>query len=150
MSINSKELRRVGVWWGRRLSRRRQFILDITILVLAFAIAYWLRFDFDVPDDWVGNEMFQLPLVVLIQFIMLTLTGGRSFIWRYTGIGHVRPFFYAALASFVIIFAFKLGLPDTYFHWRVPASVCIIDTGLAFGGLLALRVVRRYLYERFE
>ena len=150
MSSGSNEFRRVRVWWGRLLSRRLQFVLDITVLALAFAMANWLRFDFNVPAEWVGNELFQLPPVVLVQFTAITLTGGRTFIWRYTGIGHVKSFFYAALASFVIILSLRLGLPDAYFHWRVPASVCIMDTVLAFGGLLSLRVLRRHLFERYE
>src|SRR5262249_25631886 len=34
--------------------------------------------------------------------------------------------------------------------WRVPVSVICIDTVLAFGGVLGLRVLRRALYERYE
>src|SRR5690606_40069225 len=34
--------------------------------------------------------------------------------------------------------------------WRVPLSVIIMDTGLAFAGLLGVRVLRRIVWERHE
>ena len=42
----------------------------------------------------------------------------------------------------------RLFLPDRFRCWRVPLSVILIDTILAFGGVLALRILRRALYER--
>lgn len=139
-----------GMWWNNLLHRRIQFLADLFVLTFAFATANWLRFDLGFPSDWVHNILGQLPYVVLIQFIALTLSGGRSFIWRYTGITHVKSFLYAAGASFLIVIALRLGLPDPLFQWRVPHSVNIMDTFLAFGGTLGLRVLRRSLYERYE
>jgi FlaA1/EpsC-like NDP-sugar epimerase len=139
-----------GVWWSNLLHRRIQFLADLLVLTVAFATANWLRFDLSFPSDWVHNILGQLPYVVMIQFIALTLSGGRAFIWRYTGITHVRSFLYAAGASFLLVMALRVGLPDTFFQWRVPYSVNIMDTVLAFGGALGLRVMRRSLYERYE
>lgn len=150
MSTRGSEPIESGVWWSNLLHRRIQFLADLLVLTLAFAIAYWLRFDLAFPSDWVHNILGQLPYVVLIQFIALTLAGGRSFIWRYTGITHVRSFIYAAAVSFLLVMALRVGLPDQFFQWRVPISVNIMDTVVAFGGALALRVLRRSLYERYE
>jgi FlaA1/EpsC-like NDP-sugar epimerase len=44
----------------------------------------------------------------------------------------------------------RLGLPEHFQEWRVPLSVGIVDTLLAFGGALGLRVFRRSLFERYE
>jgi FlaA1/EpsC-like NDP-sugar epimerase len=44
----------------------------------------------------------------------------------------------------------RLGLPVSLQEWRVPISVSLFDTILAFGGLLGIRVLRRSLYERYE
>ena len=150
MSTNGNQIIESRVWWSNLLHRRIQFLADLFVLTLAFATAYWLRFDLAFPSDWVHNILGQLPYVVLIQFVALTLSGGRSFIWRYTGITHVRAFLYAAGASFVLVIALRLSLPDQFFQWRVPHSVNIMDTFLAFGGTLGLRVLRRSLYERYE
>jgi FlaA1/EpsC-like NDP-sugar epimerase len=138
------------LWWTRLLNRRLQFLLDVLVLTAAFAVAYLLRFDFAIPRDWLHHVLVQLPFVVFLQFATLNLAGGRSFIWRYTGIAHVKAFLYAAATSFAVILLLRLGLPEHFQEWRVPLSVGIIDTLLAFGGALGLRVFRRSLFERYE
>lgn len=132
------------------MNRRLQFLLDVLVLTAAFAVAYLLRFDFAIPRDWLRNVLIQLPFVVFLQFATLNLAGGRSFIWRYTGIAHVKSFLYAAAATFTVVLLLRFGLPEHFHEWRVPLSVNIIDTLLAFGGALGLRVFRRSLFERFE
>jgi len=130
-------------WWSRLLTRRLQFLLDTFVLLLAFVISYLLRFDFFIPPDWAHNLLVQIPFVVLVQFAALNLAGGRTFIWRYTGIAHLKAFLIAAGASFLLIVALRLGLPEQFQAWRVPLSVNIMDTLLAFGGAFGLRVLRR-------
>jgi FlaA1/EpsC-like NDP-sugar epimerase len=137
-------------WWANLLHRRVQVLLDVLVLVGTFACSYLLRFDFDIPQPWLHAVWVQLPYVVLIQFLALSLTGGRSFIWRYTSITHLRSFVYAGAFSFAILLALRFGLPSQFQQWRVPVSVAVIDTLLAFGSALGLRIVRRVLYERFE
>ncbi|HEY0321739.1 MAG TPA: nucleoside-diphosphate sugar epimerase/dehydratase [Pyrinomonadaceae bacterium] len=137
-------------WWTRFLNRHLQFLLDVLVLVAAFVLSYFLRFDFDIPYTWQHNALVQLPYVVLLQLVVMNMTGGRSFIWRYTNIAHVLPFLYAAAVSFLIILALRFGIPEQFYQWRVPVSICIIDQCLAFGGALGLRVFRRALYERYE
>src|SRR5215210_653307 len=88
------------LWWTRLLNRRLQFLLDVLVLTVAFAVAYLLRFDFTIPPEWLHHVLVQLPFVVFLQFATLNLAGGRSFIWRYTGIAHVRSVLYAAAISF--------------------------------------------------
>jgi FlaA1/EpsC-like NDP-sugar epimerase len=138
------------LWWTQLLNRRLQLLLDILILLTAFVFSYLLRFDFAVPQEWRLNLLVQLPFVVLLQFTALNFVGGRSFIWRYTSIVHLKAFFYATGVSFLVIVSLRLGLPDRFHLWRVPLSISIIDTLLAFGGAFGLRVLRRTLYERFE
>jgi FlaA1/EpsC-like NDP-sugar epimerase len=137
-------------WWANLLHRRVQVLLDVLVLVSTFSLAYLLRFDFAIPQPWLHAVLVQLPYVVLIQFLALSLTGGRAFIWRYTSIAHLKAFLSAGAISFAIIVTLRLGLPPQFQQWRVPISVGIIDTLLAFGSALGLRVTRRVLYERFE
>lgn len=138
------------LWWTRLLNRRLQFLLDVLVLTGAFALAYLLRFDFAIPPEWLHHVLVQLPFVVFLQFAVLNLSGGRSFIWRYTAIAHVKSFLIAASISFSVILLLRLGLPAHFQEWRVPLSVGIVDTLLAFGGALGLRVFRRSLFERYE
>src|SRR5438552_9011214 len=124
-----------------------QVALDITLLILAFAIAYLLRFDFDIPPKELHNFIVQIPMVLLVQFVALTLAGARSSIWRYTDLEHLKSFLYAALGSLIFVILLRLTLPAPNQAWRVPLSVNVIDVVLAFGRAYAMRVLRRTEYE---
>src|SRR5215471_14424830 len=137
-------------WWTRFLHRRTQWAMDIVALVIAFWFAYLLRFDFDIPAENFRFALKQFPYVVLIQLVALLVAGVYSFIWRYVGLAEVRAFVNAAYWSCLPILAMRLITPGIMHPWRVPVSVICIDTVLAFGGVLGLRVLRRALYERYE
>lgn len=124
-----------------------QVVLDLSLLLAAFVAAYLLRFDFYIPEDEVRNFLIQLPLVVLLQFVALTIAGARGSIWRYTDLAHLKSFLYAASGSFIVVAALRLALPRVHQPWRVPLSVNFIDVLLAFGGTFAMRVIRRAEYE---
>lgn len=124
-----------------------QVVLDLSLLTAAFVAAYLLRFDFYIPEDEVRNFLIQLPLVVLLQFVALTIAGARGSIWRYTDLAHLKSFLYAAFGSFIVVAALRLALPRVHQPWRVPLSVNFIDVLLAFGGTFAMRVIRRAEYE---
>src|SRR6185295_14510552 len=99
--------------WGRFLSKRVQFALDVLVLVGAFIYAYLLRFDFAVPGYLIRPMLIQLPCVVVLQLVALYLSGVHSFVWRYVGISEVRAFFIAAASVFVIMVGVRLGLPTS-------------------------------------
>jgi FlaA1/EpsC-like NDP-sugar epimerase len=125
-----------------------QTVLDFSILSIAFVVAYLLRFEFELPPTEVHPLLIQISFVVLLQFVALSLTGARSAIWRYTGMGHIKPFFYAAAGSVFVITVMRFELPEAYHAWRIPLSVNLIDCMLAFGGTFGLRVLRRGVFER--
>jgi FlaA1/EpsC-like NDP-sugar epimerase len=130
-----------------RLAAGIQVVLDLLLLLVAFVAAYLLRFDFRIPPEEIRNFLTQAPLVVLLQFVALTLAGARASIWRYTDLEHVRSFLYAGVGSLIVVALLRLGLPTPHQAWRVPLSVNVIDVMLAFGGAYAMRVFRRAEYE---
>ena len=124
-----------------------QTLLDLSVVASAFALAYLLRFDFDIPRSEIHNFFVQAPFVILLQFVTLSMTGARGGIWRYTGMGHIKSFLYAAIASLVVLTLMRFGLSSTLQAWRVPLSVTLVDGMLAFGGVFGLRILRRGMYE---
>ncbi len=141
---------------GGKLYRSRlpirlvQFALDLTALSGAFFLSYLLRFEFKIPRQHLSDALHQLPYVVAIQFVVLALLGVYSFIWRYVGMAEVRAFVYAAFISAFPLVLLRLYLPDSFQPWRVPLSVIVMDTILAFGAVLGLRMLRRAVYEYQE
>jgi len=130
------------------LRRPTQFLLDITVLSVAFFLAYLPAINIQVSDFYVDIAVRQLPFVILIQFSSLFLVGAYSILWRYVSIEDLKGFITAALISGSILITLRFLLELTSFSlWQVPISVILIDTVLGFGGLLALRVLRRFFYE---
>ena len=130
------------------LRRPVQFLADIVILCAAFLIAYLPSLNIQLGDFYFETAITQLPFVVFIQFASLFLVGAYSIIWRYVSLEDIKAFLKAALISSVILIAVRFLLGLTSFNlWQVPISVILIDTLLAFGGLLGLRVLRRFAYE---
>jgi FlaA1/EpsC-like NDP-sugar epimerase len=124
-----------------------QLILDLSVLIGAFLLAYLLRFDFQLPAGIVPRVMVQLPFVVLLQFVALSLSGSRNFMWRYTEMAHIKSFLVAALTSLAVVFLLRVFLREPHQVARIPHSVNLFDCVLAFGAAFALRVLRRAVYE---
>jgi FlaA1/EpsC-like NDP-sugar epimerase len=62
----------------------------------------------------------------------------------------VKTFLRAAAYSSIPLLLLRLSLPDSLALFRIPRSIILTDVVLAYGGLLALRVLRRALFERQE
>lgn len=133
------------------LRRPVQFLADIAVLTAAFLFAYLPAINIQLGDYYWQKALGQLPFVVLIQFSALFLVGAYSIIWRYVSIEDIKVFLKAAMISGSILLLLRFLLSVTDFDlWQVPISVILIDTTMAFGGLLALRVSRRFAYELSE
>ncbi len=133
------------------LRRPVQLMADIAVLCGAFYLAYLFRFDFEIPDYYLDNALNQLPFVVFIQFASLFLFGAYSIIWRYVSLDDIKSFLKAALVSGIILLLIRLLVSSEQFsRWQVPLSIILLDTGLAFAGLLTLRMLRRFAYEVSE
>ena len=143
--FDQKETFSDRIWFLRRPT---QFLLDIAVLSAAFFLAYLPAINVRVGEFYSDIALRQLPLVILIQFSTLFLVGAYSILWRYVSIEDLKVFLTAAVVSGLILIALRLLLSFTDFSlWQVPISVIMIDTVLGFGGLLALRVLRRFFYE---
>ncbi|HKZ02512.1 MAG TPA: nucleoside-diphosphate sugar epimerase/dehydratase [Pyrinomonadaceae bacterium] len=59
----------------------------------------------------------------------------------------IRAFLKASLWSALPLIALRIWLPEQLQIARVPLSITLMDTLLAFGGVLGSRVLRRSLYE---
>jgi len=131
----------------RWLVRPLQFFVDLLVLIAAFTLAYLVRFDFAIPVIEREHFLIQLLPVVLLQFVLLRLAGVYTFIWRYVGMAELRTFLKAAFYSAIPLLFMRLLLTEEFQSLRIPVSISLMDTVLAFGGVLGVRVLRRDIYE---
>lgn len=147
--MNENENQINGDFWYLR--RPTQFLLDLAILCIAFFIANLPAVNVRMVEFYLDLALRQLPFVILIQLSALFLAGTYSIIWRYISIEDIKVFLKSAAISCIVLIAFRFSLSFTDFDsWKIPISVILIDTMIAFCGLLALRILRRFLYELSE
>ncbi len=127
-----------------------QCALDMTVFVAAFMLAYLLRFDFNIPPIELSNMAAQLPVVAPIQLGALYLLKGHRLIWRYISLEDVYRFMLAAILSAAPVVILRLTLPDSLMQFRTPLSVAVMDSILAFGGALGLRMLCRATLEALK
>jgi len=143
------EERLVDKYWFLR--RPVQLLADVAILSGAFYFSYLLRFEFNIPEGYVTNALTQLPFVVFIQFASLFVVGAYSIIWRYVSLEDIKAFLKGAAVSAAILLVIRLVfLTERITMWQVPLSIIMMTTIFGFSGLLALRVLRRFVYEISE
>lgn len=139
----------------RRLkTRTSQFLIDVSVLMLAFFLAMLVRFDWDVPRVMFQRLIIVLPYVVLLQYAFLSGFGVTRFSWRYISLRDVVRIFVAIASATALLVVFRFlspALVDQLPPARygvVPLGVLLGDFVLAFIGLTGVRALRRMLGER--
>ncbi len=143
MSFNINILRRITPRWV-------VFTIDITISFLSIVFAYYLRFNFTIPQD----EIECLPLIILVVLTVRALSYffGKTYagMVRFTGtkdIIRILLVLFFGSVVFVLINFINLELNDKYL---IPISVIIIDYFLTAFVLAFSRLLVKNLFVEFN
>ena len=139
---------------SRLKTRTSQFLIDISVLMLAFFLAMLVRFDWSVPAVMFRQLVIVLPYVVLLQYAFLSAFGITRFSWRYISLRDAVRIFVAITSATALLVSLRFLSPvlvDRFPLARyaiVPLGVLLGDFVLAFLGLTGVRALRRMLGER--
>lgn len=139
---------------SRLASNAARHFVDILVLFGAFVVAFLVRFDGDLPYEYLKRLLFWTPYVVALQWGVLLLTGVHRFAWRYVGLREVWRIGLALGLSSAALLAARLvagGLVkdiNALQYAAVPIGVIVIDYIAAFLGIAGVRVLRRITIER--
>ena len=94
---------RHGALRGRRAPRiaarvirniyHRRFIVfahDLAAAALAWVVAFWLRFNLDIPDDYLEVMVAQLPWVLVVHAAVFWALGLYRGLWRYASLPDLK------------------------------------------------------------
>ena len=118
--------------------RVSQLVIDLSVLSVSFAAAFFIRFDGAPPLDMTARLALTGPYVVALEIGLLYAYGVRRFVWRYVGLREVLCILQATLVTtFVLLIArFVFGqLQDDYAflrHGVIPYGVLAANSVLAF------------------
>jgi lipopolysaccharide/colanic/teichoic acid biosynthesis glycosyltransferase len=119
--------------------RKLLFFLQVGVIVISNYSAFYLRFDGNIPPDYVTLFLKVLPVVLLSRLTAIHYFGLNLGFWRYASIQDLLTLGKAAVVSTVAIWlAVKL------FPWTgYPRSIYFIDASMFLLVLGSLRILKR-------
>ena len=119
-------------------------VLDLLLVVLAWVIAFWLRFNLDVPQEFRTLAKASAPLCVLGYGLGLAAAKVYRNVWSYTGLPELRQLTFGIALGALLCTALVLMLRLPAF----PRSVVLLHPIIALLLLGAARIGSRTLAER--
>jgi FlaA1/EpsC-like NDP-sugar epimerase len=138
---------------SRLKNRSTQFLIDISVLVIAFLLSTWVRFDWDVPSAMLHKLLIVMPYIVLLQYGFLSAFGVTRFSWRFISLRDAVRILGAVASSSAVLVALRLLSPSLVDriplarYGIVPLGVLLGDFVLTFVGLAGVRALRRLVGE---
>ncbi len=129
--------------------RNRNFLImlmgDICLMAASYFLAYYLRFDWDIPAGELANFQKTVIWIVLVKLLCFYFFGLYKGMWRYTGIEDLRNLIKAVITSSAMI---VLILFITVRLAGFPRSIFPIDFVLTLLTTGAMRVCIRLYFQR--
>ena len=119
-------------------------VIDLLLVLLAWGIAFWLRFNLDVPADFQSLALESAPSSVLAYALGLSVARVYRQVWSYTGLPELRQLAVGVAFSAVLCTAFVLMLRLPGF----PRSVVLLHPLISLVLLGAARAASRTVAER--
>ncbi len=119
---------------------------DVAAAALAWYLAYWLRFNTQIPDFNVPNMLAAMAWVVPLQALVFFASGMYRGMWRYASLPDLQRIAMAVGLALLIVAAVLLMLPPQ--DPPVPRSVMLLDPMLLILILGGSRLAYRAWKER--
>jgi len=116
--------------------------------VLAYTLAFLIRFDFSMPREFLPVFFQALPLLVVTKLASLYFFDLFRGLWRYVGIADIVQIVRASLVGtvlFILANVFIRGGNAVF-----PRSVYVIDLILFFSLVVGVRLLTRLIKERYQ
>jgi FlaA1/EpsC-like NDP-sugar epimerase len=128
--------------WSRRVLLLCAF--DLALVQLAWWLAFWLRFNLDIPYEFAGLAAQASPWCVVAYGIAFLVTRVWRHVWTYIGMPELRQLVLGILLGAAITGAVVMALRLPFF----PRSVLLLQPLIALVLLGAARAAWRTLAER--
>lgn len=98
------------------------FAHDVVASILVWCVAYWLRFNLEIPEEWVVRMVYSLAWVVPASAAIFWLMGLYRGVWRYASIPDLKRILLAGAAIALVVPTMLLML-----QVPVPRSVLVLN-----------------------
>ncbi|NML46873.1 polysaccharide biosynthesis protein [Ramlibacter sp. G-1-2-2] len=120
--------------------------VDLALVALAWWLAFWLRFNLDVPPEFAALGLRSTPLALVAYGVVLLALRVHRHVWKYTSLPELRRLAAAVGlgAALTAVSVLMVRLP------QFPRSVLLLHPVLVVLLLGAVRAGWRSLVERTE
>jgi len=131
-------------------SKRVLFFLtfDVFISLATIALAYLLRFNFSIPDEFYPSMFCMIFILLPIKIISLLYFKIYFVAWRYFGLIEYKRLLLAHALAYTLFFTIFLTFNTLFTPF--PRSVIFIDLFLSLFFIGFLRISRRVYLESFS
>jgi len=131
------------------LKYRRVLILatNLFLVSLSYYAAYMLRFDCNLPGEYLGVLLKTLPFLILVKLLVFYYFGLFRGLWRYVSIYDLEQIIKANVVSTV---AFILGSVFLYGSSVIPRFIFVVDFIICTSFIGGIRFLSRIIRERYR
>ena len=124
--------------------------LDAIIILASLTTAYWLRFEFRIPPQYL-SEIWR-PLLLAIGIKIPVLLGFRvyRYSWRSLGLDELANTALACVAATAALASVELVFRDVQSWVTMPRSILGIDFAICLLAILGARISRRLFIHTFS
>lgn len=127
------------------------FTIDTVIITASLLLAYLLRFNFEIPEQYLETFSYIFPIVLSIRIASFFFYGTYKGIIRYTSSVDTQRIFQVVIiisGVFILINAFTYFFVNGFF--LIPFSVLIIEFLSTTFLMIAFRLAVKLIYFEFK
>ena len=134
------------IFQASELKRKLFFILfDILIIIVSTFIAFGLRFDFDIPEEYNHSILITLALLLFSRVVFFNYFRIYNISWRHFGFKDMTGLVY--VTTFSTLLLLLLAYMGQYLSFVIPRSIIPIEFFISLFLFLALRISKRLYLE---
>jgi FlaA1/EpsC-like NDP-sugar epimerase len=118
--------------------------VDTGLVLVAWILSFWLRFNLEIPDDFLAMCLKTLPISAVSYGVAFLALGVHRQVWRFIALAELRQLSAAVFIGALLVGAAILMLRVANF----PRSVLLLHPVIVVMLLAAARAASRVTYER--
>ncbi len=129
------------------LKRKLFFMLfDTLIIVFAVYVAFALRFDFAIPEKFLGSIYITIATLTFVRILLYNYFRIYDISWRHFGFKDMTGLVYVTTFSTIVLLFVAYALRGS--DYVIPRSIIAIEFFISLFLILALRISKRLYLER--
>ncbi|PIQ90253.1 MAG: nucleoside-diphosphate sugar epimerase [Candidatus Omnitrophica bacterium CG11_big_fil_rev_8_21_14_0_20_41_12] len=128
---------------------RRLIILAIhlALVICAYLLAFYLRFDFKIDSSQWQVIIKTLPVIICIKMVIFVVFGLYSGLWRYASVNDI----WRIIKAHILAIACFIPAVGFFYHFEgFPRSIFVLDFILSFCLVAGIRLATRLFRETFR